>query len=92
MNDTLKKLTFIKQDVLAFFLFLHFVAATLFRSRLRKRRTASSGAKVAIFIRFTANFEPGSDADFDPSATETVEAEPIINRYNKSYNNFFVPH
>ena len=54
------------------------MAATLFRSRLRKRRTASSGAKVAIFIRFTANFEPGSDADFGPSAAEAVEPEPII--------------
>lgn len=60
------------------------MAATLFRSLLRKRRTASSGAKFAIFIRFTANFEPGSDTDFDPSAVETVEAEPKINGYNKS--------
>ena len=78
----MKRLTFIKFDVLAFFLFLHFVAATLFLSRLRKRRTASSGARFATLIRFTANFDPASTAALDPSADEAAEAVPKINGYN----------
>ena len=71
-----RKFTFIKIPVRAFFLFLHFVAATLFLSRLRKRLTASWGANSFTLIRFTANFDPGGV--FDPSdAHAAVDVAPV---------------
>ena len=71
-----RKFTFIKIPVRAFFLFLHFVAATLFLSRLRKRLTASCGANSFTLIRFTANFDPGGV--FDPSDSHAAVAVAAV--------------